>query len=235
MIRVLINGALGRMGAETARLVARSHGFTLAGGVDAKGDGPTCLRDFRGEADVLIDFSHHTSAEAVAEFLLLRRMAGVVCTTGHTAEEEQYLDAAAAGVPLFRAANTSLGVAYLARAVRAATALFPTADVSIVECHHTRKLDAPSGTALTLARAAESGRAGHTAPAVDIHSLRMGTVAGDHQVVINTGSEIITLRHEVHDRALFAQGALAAAGFLAGRGPGRYGMEDLMKQEGFGL
>ncbi|NCB62001.1 MAG: 4-hydroxy-tetrahydrodipicolinate reductase [Clostridia bacterium] len=235
MIRVLLNGARGRMGIETARLVAARPGFEFAGGVDAAGDGLTRLRDFSGEADVLIDFSHHAAAGEVAEFLMLRRMGGVICTTGHTAEEGQYLDAAAALVPVFRTANTSLGIAFLARAVRAAAALFPAAEVSIVECHHTRKLDAPSGTALVLARAAEEGRRGHTSPPVDIHSLRMGNVAGDHQVIVNTGTETITLRHEVHDRALFAEGALAAAEFLAGKGPGTYGMEDLLKKEGFGL
>lgn len=235
MIRILINGALGCMGVETAKLVERTPGFALAGGVDPKNGALPRLKEFHGEADVLIDFSHHAAAEEVAEFMMLRRMPGVVCTTGHTEEEGQYLDAAAALVPVFRTANTSLGVAFLARAVRMAAALFPSADVSIVECHHTHKLDAPSGTALTLARAAEAGRSGHTAAPVDIHSLRMGSVAGDHQVIVNTGSEIITLRHEVHDRALFAQGALAAAEFLIGRGPGVYGMEDLLKKEGLGL
>lgn len=126
--------------------------------------------------------------------------------------------------------------------VRRAAEVFPQADIEIVETHHNRKLDAPSGTALMLAEAVgkarpgaavhcgRSGQGKRTPGEIGIQSVRMGNIAGIHEVMISTDSETITLKHEAHDRGVFADGAIRAAEFLAGRSAGRYDMKDLLKE-----
>ena len=134
----------------------------------------------------------------------------------------------------------SLGVALLCELARQAAALYPDADIEIVETHHNRKLDAPSGTALMIAdRIREErtdatyklGRAGHEkreAREIGIHAVRMGNVVGEHEVRIGTDTETITLKHEAHDRSLFAEGAVVAARYLIGQKAGLYGMRDML-------
>ena len=134
----------------------------------------------------------------------------------------------------------SVGVALLARLVKQAAAIFGGCDVEIVEAHHNRKVDAPSGTALMLADAVKSqrpdaeyvyGRSGQhkrQPNEIGIHSLRMGNVVGEHEVIFATDNQTITLKHQAHDRALFAEGALTAAGFLVGQPAGFYHMDDLL-------
>ena len=148
--------------------------------------------------------------------------------------------AAAEHIPVFFSANMSLGVAVLADLVRRAAALFPDADIEIVEIHHNRKVDVPSGTALMLGRAVQDARpeakllvgrhenGKRTREEVGIHSLRLGSEVGTHEVLISTDTETISLKHQAHDRALFADGALAAAAFLRGKAPGLYTMRDLI-------
>ena len=135
----------------------------------------------------------------------------------------------------------SLGVAVLADLARRAAAAFPAADIEIVEIHHNRKLDVPSGTALMLANAIrevresatllvgrhENGK--RTAQEIGVHSIRLGDEVGTHEILISTGSETLTLKHQAHSRALFAEGALTAAAFLVGKPAGLYRMEDLLK------
>lgn len=233
MTRVLVNGAYGRMGKMLTDLLSRRPGFSLAAGVDPQGrEGYAAkLGAVRAEADVLLDVSRHDGAAEVAEYLMRRSLPAVICTTGHTRQELDLLQAAALRVPVLLASNTSLGAVFLARAVRQAAALFPQADVEILECHHTQKLDAPSGTAFTLAQAVEEGRGGHGGRAPGIHSLRMGSVVGEHTVILNAGSQTITLTHTAHDRVLFAEGALAAGEFIAGRPAGLYSMADLLTEK----
>ena len=143
---------------------------------------------------------------------------------------------------MFYSGNMSLGIAVLCNLVREAVRIFPQADVEILEIHHNRKADAPSGTALMLARAVQSvrpdavvhcGRAGvgsRLPREIGVASLRMGNIVGIHEVLISTGNETITLKHEAHDRALLAQGAAEAAAFLQDKGPGVYGMEELVSK-----
>ena len=228
MTRVLLSGACGRMGREVRDLMGRTDGFALAAGVDHRGREGFLpgLTAFRGEADVLVDFSHHTAAPALSQFLLRRGLPAVLCSTGCTEGELALLHAASRLSPVLLAPNTSLGAALLARMARMAAAAFPLADIEIIECHHTGKQDSPSGTALALAQAA-----GHGTRPVGIHSLRMGNVVGDHQVILNAGSQTISLRHEAHDRVLFAEGALAAARFLVGKPAGLYSMDDLFSDK----
>jgi len=143
-------------------------------------------------------------------------------------------------IPVFHSANMSVGVALLCKLVSEAVGMFPDADVEIIEKHHNRKLDAPSGTALMIAKSIQevrteatlnlgrSGSAKRAKEEIGIHAVRIGNEVGTHEVLISNGNETITLRHEAENRALFAQGALKAASFLVEQKPGYYTMKDLV-------
>ena len=166
--------------------------------------------------------------------------AAVVGTTGHTPEEKELIYAAAREIPVFYSGNMSLGIAVLCRLAKQAAAFFPDADIEIVEVHHNRKVDAPSGTALMLFNAVKEsrpeatpncGRAGEgkrTKEEIGISSLRMGNVVGIHEVHICTGTQTLTLKHEATTRAMLADGAVDAARFMAGKGIGLYNMENIL-------
>lgn len=245
-MKILIHGAGGHMGRVLRTLCENGmQGAELAGLVDAfaPGDGVLpSLSDFSGEADCLIDFSNHAATESLLDFALERKMPVIVCTTGQTEQEREMIFRAAKQIPVFFSANMSLGVAVLAQLVKTAVKMFPDADVEIIEQHHNRKLDVPSGTALMLGKAVQQARpeavlltgrheyGKRSREEVGIHSVRMGTTVGIHEVLIHTGTQVLSLKHEAHDRALFAEGAISAAAFLVGRQPGLYDMNDLLRQ-----
>ena len=244
-MNILINGAGGRMGrALTAMIGNGCRGAVLAGAVDpfvqAEGILPS-LDAFDGSAHCIIDFSNHAGTNALLDYALSKNLPVVICTTGHTEEELAAIRAAAEQIPVFHSGNMSLGIAVLTGLVRRAAAMFPDADIEIVESHHNQKLDVPSGTALMLARAVQDSRPDssllvgrhengkRTRQEIGIHSLRMGNTVGIHEVIINTGTQILTLKHEAQDRSLFAEGALSAAAFLIGKAPGLYTMDDIVE------
>ncbi|MDJ1121355.1 4-hydroxy-tetrahydrodipicolinate reductase [Olsenella sp. YH-ols2217] len=241
---VIINGAAGRMGHVLAGLEGFA-GSRVVAKVDRAYERSTNALQFSSLADVpadgvVLDFSNHTGTEQLLATCVERGLPVVIATTGHTPEERALVEQAARSVPMFFAPNMSLGVALLMDLARTVAAALPDAQIEIVEAHHDQKLDVPSGTALGIARAIQEVRPNatlnvgrhengkRTNDEIGIHSLRIGTVVGVHEVLVSTGAETITLKHEAHDRALFAQGALRAAAFLAGQGPGLYGMRDLI-------
>lgn len=240
-MNIIVNGAAGRMGQQVCRLV-EAEGHTLAAAVDRNGGEGfvTSLADYTGPADVVIDFSNHASAQELVDYCVRRKLPLVAATTGYTPEEFAALEEGAKQIPVFQSYNMSVGVALLARLVKQAAAIFGGCDVEIVEAHHNRKADAPSGTALMLADAVKSqrpdaeyvyGRSGQhkrQPNEIGIHSLRMGNVVGEHEVIFATDNQTITLKHQAHDRALFADGALTAAAFLVGQPAGFYHMDDLL-------
>ena len=191
--------------------------------------------------EVVVDFSHHSAAPQAAAYAVKESCALVVGTTGHTEEEKAAILEAAKSVPVFYAGNMSLGIAVLCRLAKDAAKSFPDADIEIVEVHHNRKVDAPSGTAKMLFEAvkevrpqatANCGRAGEgkrTAEEIGISSLRMGGVVGIHEVHICTDTQRLTLKHEACDRGMFADGAKAAAEFLMDKPAGLYNMENLLE------
>ncbi len=238
---IVLNGAAGAMGLELQKLAAQKGYKTVL--VDAKG-GEGVYTDFSQVTEnchLVIDFSFHTATAAAVNYAVEHKIPLVVGTTGHTEAEKQVILNAAKHIPLFYTGNMSLGIAVLCKLVKDAARFFPDADIEIVETHHNRKADAPSGTALMLARAAAEvrpeaefhcGRAGvgkRQKQEIGISSLRLGNVVGIHEVHISTGTQTLTLKHEAHDRALFAQGAMDAAQFLLGKAPGHYDMDDLVK------
>ena len=238
-MRAIICGANGAMG----QLICQRLGEEVVGRVSIDGENgvPKTFGELgKVDADVIVDFSHHT---AVAEVLANARAMGcaaVIGTTGHTREEKELILDAAQEIPVFFSGNMSLGIAVLCRLAKEATAVFPDADIEILEVHHNRKVDAPSGTAKMLFEAVKAarpnaiehcGRAGEGKRApeeVGISSLRMGGVVGVHEVHICTENQTLTLRHEAGNRGMLADGAVDAARFICGKKPGLYNMEDLL-------
>ncbi len=245
-MNIIINGAGGRMGkALTAMIQAGCRDARLVGAVDpyAQGEGIVPrLTDCTAQADCIIDFSNHAGTQTLASYAVDRNLPLVVATTGHTPEDVDIIHTAAKKIPVFFSGNMSLGIALLTELAKQTAQMFPDADIEIVEAHHNQKLDVPSGTALMLARAVQEARpkahplvgrhenGKRTKQEIGIHSLRMGNTVGWHEVIVNTGTQIITLKHEAQDRALFAEGALAAAAFLIGKAPGLYTMKDIVKE-----
>ena len=243
MTRLILFGAAGRMGKEVEAAANKAGDFEIVARVDASGaDGCLASLDAVTEsADVIVDFSHHAATKTLTDYAVAKRIPLLIATTGQTDEELGMIREAAKSIPVFFAANYSLGIAALIRAAKAIAALYPDADIEIIEKHHNRKLDAPSGTALSIARAISSVREGETAfcfgrggqmkrqkNEIGIHAVRLGNIVGEHEVLIGTDNETITLKHEAHSRALFADGALAAARFLTAQKPGLYSMTDLV-------
>ena len=241
-MNIILNGAKGRMG-RIVDAAAAAGGHSVVARVDfgyAGGEGLRTLDEYQGPADVVIDFSNHAATAQVVDYCTKRGLPVVVATTGQTEEELALIDGAAKTVPVFLSANMSLGVALLADLAKKAAAVFPDADIEIIEKHHNQKLDVPSGTALLLARRIREARPaaefvigrhenGKRRPEeIGIHSLRYGNEVGTHEIIISTGRETLTLKHEAENRALFADGALAAAAFVCGRAPGLYDMRDML-------
>ena len=240
---IIINGAEGRMGRALREAAKGAADVTVAGLVDkfVPGEGVvSSLDEVEAKADVVIDFANHTGVAQLCEYALRTGTALVIATTGHTEEELLLIKAASASVPVFMSANMSLGVAVLRDLVRRAVAAFPDADVEIVEAHHNRKVDAPSGTAFILADSViaerpdaqsvcgREGQAKREKNEIGMHSLRMGNVVGEHSVYISTDTETITLSHHAASRSVFADGAIVAARHIAGRRPGLYDMTDVL-------
>ncbi len=239
-MRAVLCGANGAMG----QLLSGILGMEAVGKVSLDGENGVA-RTFRElgrvEADVVIDFSHHSAVRDVLQYAREIGAAAVIGTTGHTAEEKQLITEAAREIPVFYSGNMSIGIALLCQLTRQTVALFPDADVEIVEIHHNRKVDAPSGTARMLFEAVKAerpnavehdGRSGEckrTKDEVGISSLRMGSIVGVHEVHVCTASQSITLRHEVYNRAMLAEGGVQAARFMVGKPAGLYSMTDLLK------
>ena len=246
-MNIIVNGAGGRMGGVLCNLIKQT-GHTLAARVsvefttDAAAGVYQTLGEFTGDADCVIDFSNHTAIPALCDYCVSRDLPVVIATTGLSEEELACVQTAANDIPVFRSANMSLGVALLSCLTKIAAKALPDADIEIVEAHHNQKLDVPSGTALLLADAVkdvrpdavynvgrhENGK--RQKNEIGIHSLRMGNEVGTHEVIFALGSQVITLKHEAENRALFAEGALAAAAFLCGKAPGTYSMDDIFDE-----
>lgn len=239
-IMIGIIGSQGGMGQALASAIGIA-GHALAGGVDKGGD-VAALAD---ASQVLVDFSSPTALESNLHAAICAGIPLVVGTTGLDECHHKAVDRAARDIAILQTSNTSLGVTLLAHLVReAASRLDDSFDIEIVEMHHRRKVDAPSGTALLLGEAAaegrgialgrnaERGRDGHTGAretgAIGFASLRGGTVVGDHSVILAGEQERIALSHHAEDRSIFARGAVKAAAWLIGKPAGRYTMNDML-------
>jgi 4-hydroxy-tetrahydrodipicolinate reductase len=223
-IRVFINGARGKMGARIEALARADGRFNVAAALDlddiARADAMPI-----GAFDVLIDFSSDDGAQHGAQLAVRHRAALLVGTTGLSRNSLDAIDVAARSVAAMIASNTSLGVAVLNHlATEAARLLGSEFHIDLIEAHHAMKRDAPSGTALNLARAMRE-KTGCALPSERIHSIRAGEIIGDHTVQFSGPGEILKILHFATNRDLFARGALRAAVWLHGKPPGRYSIE----------
>jgi 4-hydroxy-tetrahydrodipicolinate reductase len=263
-LRVVIAGAGGRMGRTLIHAVAATRGVTLAGAIDAP-DSAVIGRDagelaglgkngiavaadaasLLQQADALIEFTIPPATLAFAELAANSGIVHIIGTTGHSAEDEAVIAKAANRAIIVKSGNMSLGVNLLAALVkRVAKTLNDEYDVEIVEMHHNKKIDAPSGTALLLGRAAAQGRGidlaqrsvrgrdgmtgARCAGDIGFASLRGGTVIGEHSVIFAGPAERVELTHRAEDRMIFARGALHAALWARGKKPGLYSMADVL-------
>ncbi|MBP3816341.1 MAG: 4-hydroxy-tetrahydrodipicolinate reductase [Firmicutes bacterium] len=226
-MRIYVSGDDGRMGTILTGIIKERQDLHLV----SREESP----------DVVIDFSHPSVIKELTDYCRDNKIPLVIATTGYSKEEEAIIESAGREIPIFKSANMSVGVALVSYLAKEIAAKFKESDVEIIETHHNRKLDAPSGTALMLADAVsearpesviKTGRSGH-APRekneIGIQSVRVGNVVGTHEIIFGTDSQSIKLIHEAHDRALFAEGALEAARFVIGKAPGMYDMKDLIQ------
>lgn len=243
-MKIILHGYTGRMGNMVQELLKDNLENTIVAKVAADAKEETfcykSLNDFTGEADIVIDFSNHAATNNLLTYCIRRKLPVVLCTTGQSEEEKDMIMHASKEIPVFYSANMSLGIAVLSNLAKRAAALFPNADIEIVEKHHNQKLDVPSGTALALANTIkevrkdstfnvgrhENGK--RTKQEIGIHSLRMGNEVGTHEIYINNGNECLTLIHEANSRAVFAEGAMKAAQYLLNKQPGLYTMKELV-------
>lgn len=239
-IKLAINGANGRMGRALQALLRDDARFTLASAI-------TTSDEWRNAPalDVVIDFSTPAGFEAALAHCRAHKIAFVCGTTGLDADQRARLQQVARDIPVLYAANFSLGIAVLTKLLREAAGALPDWDLEIIEAHHARKVDAPSGTALALGRAAASARGqdfdavadfarhGHTGAraqgAIGFASVRAGGIAGEHTALLATQDERIELTHRACDHAIFARGALHAAAWLAGKPAGMYSLDDALR------
>ena len=251
MQKIIISGCSGHMGRVVESLCAADPQVQVAAGFDILGssdrDFPvfSSPAQFSGEADAVIDFSSPAALEGLLDFARATGPPLVLATTGYTPEQVAHIGAAALEVPIFRSANMSLGINVLLELVKkAASVLGDSYDIEIVERHHRRKVDAPSGTALMIADAA-AGACGHETEYVferhsvrhprdkkeiGISAVRGGTIVGEHEIIFAGHDEVMEIRHTALSREIFAQGAVEAAKFMAGvKAPGLYDMSSLIR------
>ena len=251
MTNIILCGCGGKMGQAIVRAAADSDQYRIVAGVDINADAtaPVCpfpvyptVTEFPGHADVIVDFSHHTALHGLLEYAKKTKTPLVIATTGHTEEEKAVMLQESQEVAVFFSGNMSIGINLLIElAKNAAKTLGESFDVEIIEKHHNQKLDAPSGTALMIAEGIKeereeteyvfdrhAERKKRESKEIGIHSIRGGTIVGEHEVIFAGYNEIISLTHTATSREIFAVGALRAAAYLKDKQQGLYNMSDLI-------
>ncbi|MCR5801067.1 MAG: 4-hydroxy-tetrahydrodipicolinate reductase [Lachnospiraceae bacterium] len=251
MIRVIMHGCNGKMGQTISEIVKNKPDMEMAAGIDKFDDGHNpypvfaSLEECTEKADCIIDFSAAPAVDGLLDYCEAHKMPVVLCTTGLSEEQLARVKKVSESIAVLKSANMSLGVNLLIRMLKdAAKVLSPAGfDIEIVEKHHNLKLDAPSGTALALADSIneEFGnsfeyvydrsdrRQKRDAKEIGISAVRGGTIVGDHDVIFAGQDEVVTFSHRAYSKAVFARGAVSAAAFLAGKGPGLYDMQDVIQ------
>ncbi len=251
MTKIIMSGCNGKMGRYITKLVAETEDCEIVCGIDINDSVENTypvyksLTEFNQAADVIIDFSHPSTLTSVLEYARSTKTPAIICTTGLSAEQKAEIGAASGEVAIFFSANMSLGVNVLVDLVKkAAKVLEENFDIEIIEKHHNLKIDAPSGTALMIADAVEevltneteyvydrhSVRKKRSKNEIGIHSIRGGSIVGEHTVIFAGQDEIIELKHTATSKEVFAVGAVKAAKFLAGKPAGMYDMNDLISE-----
>lgn len=249
-MNIILCGICGFMGQEVIKEVEKDKNSNIVAGVDIKNSNTyatNCYNSFNEvkniNADCILDFSHHLVTKSLLKFAIEKKLPAVICTTGHTVEEREEIINASKIIPIFYSANMSVGIALLIESIKKIATLMPNAEIEIIEKHHNRKIDAPSGTALMIFNeiknvknkvfkvAGRNGQSVRDKNEIGIHSIRLGNIVGEHEVILTTNNETITLKHEAHSRSLFAQGALIACDFITKQTSGLYDMKDLLSSQ----
>ena len=252
MIEIILTGCNGKMGQAVSEMAKSSDSFKIIAGVDINNTQNTDFHvytDIMGVENprgVIIDFSHHTLTSQILDFAISNKLPVVIATTGHTDEEFAKITEASKTIPVFKTANMSLGINLIIElAKKAADILQDSFDIEIIEKHHNQKLDAPSGTALLIADALapelkydpqyeydrHSKREKRKREEIGIHSVRGGTIVGEHEVIFAGPDEIVSIAHRADSRRVFAKGALSAAEYIANKGAGMYDMSLLFSEK----
>ncbi len=251
MVKAILNGCNGQMGRVISDLALADEGIGIVAGVDIDAtknyDYPVFenIADCDVPADVIIDFSHVSCIDGLLAYSVAKQIPVIVCTTGLSDAQEEAVYAASKKVAVLKSANMSLGINTLMEILKPAAKALAAAgfDVEIVEKHHNRKLDAPSGTAIALADSVNEAMDGAYSYTLDrsarrqkrdpkeigIQSVRGGSIVGEHEVMFCGMDEVVTLKHTAYSRAIFGKGAIEAAKYLAGKPAGFYGMGDVIK------
>lgn len=251
MIKILMHGCNGKMGQVVSRMVAETEGMELAAGVDKYMGRENPYPVFESvdacdvPVDVVIDFSNASAVDELLEACERKNLPVVLCTTGLNEEQLQRVREASEKIAVLRSANMSLGVNLLLKLLKDATKVLAPAgfDIEIVEKHHNQKVDAPSGTAIAMADSINdvlnheytynydrsSVRKKREKKEIGVVAVRGGNIVGEHEVLYAGEDEVIEFRHTAYSKAIFAKGAVTAAGFLAGREPGLYDMSDVIQ------
>ncbi len=250
MTRIIIHGCNGAMGHAVEELAASDAQLEIAAGIDREAGQARPFPVYTSwdacdkEADVVVDFSTAAAVDGLLAECVKRKLALVLCTTGLSEEQLAHVKEAAGKIPILRSGNMSLGINLLLKLVKEAAAVLLSADFDpeIVETHHRRKLDAPSGTALMLAEAVNAAadntyeicldrharRESRPGKEIGVQSVRGGTIVGEHDVIFAGPDEKIEIRHTAYSRSIFANGALQAAKALRDREPGLYDMSSVI-------
>lgn len=251
MVKIFLNGCCGRMGKAIANLCVNNPEYKIVAGGDIvenpSYDFPvyTNLNDCTEDFDAIIDFSNAKAVPSVLAFALNRKKPFVCCTTALSDETIASIQTASETIAVFKSANMSLGINMMVELCKKATKiLYPEFDIEIVEAHHNRKLDAPSGTAIMIADGIKQEISDDVEYVYDRHSvnkarskneigisaIRGGNIVGEHSAMFISDEEILTISHSAQTRDVFAKGALTAAKFMAGKNNGYYTMSDVIAQ-----
>ncbi len=251
MTNIILSGANGKMGRVITRLANEDKDCKIVAGVDISDFGENDYPVFKNFADidviadVVVDFSHPSVLSGLLEYAKEKKLPVIIATTGLTDEQRASLVEVSKEIPMFFSANMSLGINLIISLAKKATAILEgNFDIEIIEKHHNQKIDAPSGTALAIADAISdtlstapeyvydrhSVRKKRDAKEIGIHSIRGGSIVGEHQVIFAGQDETIELKHQATSKEVFAVGAIAAAKFMNGKPVGFYTMDDLIEE-----
>lgn len=249
MTRIIMSGCNGKMGRVITNLIDERQNCEIVAGLDIRenADAPypvfTTADAIDVEADVIIDFSNPSALDALLSFATRKNLPAVLCTTGFSQPQVEQIKAASEEIPIFFSGNMSLGINLLIDLAKKAAVMFGDSfDIEIVEKHHNQKIDAPSGTALMIADALSnvkeqdmhyvydrhSYRKARGKNEIGIHSVRGGTIVGEHDVIFAGHDEVFTISHSAQSKEIFAAGSINAAVYLKGKPAGLYNMSDML-------
>ena len=251
MVKMIMHGCNGKMGQVITKIVKEDANAEIVAGIDKYMGIPNDYPVFESidkcdvEADAIIDFSNASAVDKLLDYCVEKQIPVVLCTTGLSETQLQKVKEASEKVAVLKSANMSLGVNMLLKLLQDAAKILAPAgfDIELVEKHHNQKVDAPSGTALALADSINHAlndeytynydrsqvRQKRDKKEIGIVAVRGGTIVGEHEVIFAGEDEVIEFKHTAHSKAVFAKGAVEAAKFLKGKGPGMYGMQDVIE------